>query len=132
MKRVQGSIRREPSCRLNFAGLRRFPRKELSVDVLVQDADGWEIPLETLDFSPTGMFIRSNFLFEVGTCHNLIFRCPDGEEIFSVRAQVTRVETQLGELETEGEGEFVPGMAYEFLETAPQKKQRLLGLASRV
>ncbi len=127
----QGSIRRNPTCRLHFAGLRRFPRKDFVAEVLVQDHEGWEVPVESLDFSPSGMFLRSNFLFEVGEVHNLIFRCPEGEEIFSVRAQVVRVENQPPATE-EGGVEFIPGMAYEFLTHEATKKQRLMGLAARV
>ncbi len=132
MKGMQGRIRRRPTSNLNFAGVRRFPRKDLSVEVLVQDTEGWEIPLESLDFSPAGMFVRSNFLFEVGTIHNLIFRSPDGEELFSVRAQVVRVENEIADDATsDGEG-YAPGMAYEFIETASDQKERLQGLAARV
>ena len=129
MKGMQGSIRRHPTCRLHFAGLRRFPRREFISEVLVQDADGWEVPVESLDFSPAGMFLRSDFLFEVGEEHNLIFRCPRGEEIFSVRARVVRVEGQPPA--EDPQGEFVPGMAYEFL-PSEAKQERLLGLATRV
>ena len=132
MKGMQGRIRRQPTSNLNFAGVRRFPRKDLSIEVLVQDTEGWEIPLESLDFSPAGMFVRSNFLFEVGTIHNLIFRSPDGEELFSVRAQVVRVENEIADDATsDGEG-YAPGMAYEFIETASDQKERLQGLAARV
>lgn len=132
MKGMQGSIRRQPSSRLSFAGLRRHPRADLSVEVLVQDDDGWEVPLESFDFSPAGMFVRSNFLFEVGSTHNLIFRSPDGEELFGVRGQVVRVEKEVpagGEGDAQG---FVPGMAYEFLNMATEKQQRLRGLAARI
>ncbi len=123
MKGMQGSIRRRPTSKLTFAGLRQFPRKELSVEVLVQDSEGWEVPLDSFDFSPAGMFVRSHFLFEVGGIHNLIFRSPDGEDLFSVRAQVVRVEK---------EEDCVPGMAYEFFEMSCEKRQRLQGLAERV
>ena len=122
MKRaMQGSIRRHPTTRLTFAGLRRFPRRELALDVLIQDEDGWEVPVESLDFSPSGMFVESGFLFEVGTVHNLIFRCPQGDQIFSVRAEVVRVEGSGGD-----ERNAVSGMAYEFLEMGPTKQRRLV------
>ncbi len=132
MKGMQGRIRRKPSSRLSFAGLRRYPRKDFSVQVLIQDADGWEVPVDSLDFSPAGMFLRSDFLFEVGEIHNLIFRCPDGKQIFSVRAQVVRVETQPLDTAVESPSDFVPGMAYDFIEMAPEKREQLFGLASRV
>lgn len=116
MKR-QGSIRRQPTSKLSFAGLRRFPRKDLAMTVLLQDEEGWEIPVESVDFSPSGMFIGSHFLFEKGTIHNLIFRSPGGDQLFSIRAKVVRVES--------GAEDGLSGMAYEFLEMA-SKKQRCL------
>lgn len=131
MKRMQGSIRRQPSCRLSFAGLRRFPRRELSLDVIIQDQEGWEIPMESLDFSPGGIFVRSNFLFEEGSVHNLIFRCPKGSELFSLRAQIVRVEAEPFAEGAAQATNFVPGMAYEFLEVEPAQEKRLFGLAAR-
>lgn len=128
MKGMQGSIRRQPSSSLNFAGVRRYPRTELNVEVLIQDDDGWEFPVESLDFSPTGMFVRTNFLFEVGTIHNLIFRSPDGDALFSIRGQVVRVENDAAD----DDEAFVPGMAYEFMELTADHRQRLKGLAARV
>lgn len=132
MKRMQGSIRRQPSCRLSFAGLRRYPRRDLSVEIIIQDQDGWEIPLESVDFSPGGLFVRSNILFEDGTVHNLIFRSPDGSELFALRGQVVRVEDQpLAEGSAQAE-DFIPGMAYEFLEVPPAQERRLFGLVAGV
>lgn len=131
MNRQQGQIRRQPTMELNFAGVRRFPRKRLSVEVLIQDADGWELPVESVDFSPVGMFVTSHFLFEVGTVHNLIFKSPDGTELFAVRARVTRVENNSsGDEETDAQ--VVPGMAYEFIDMTRKRKQRLRTLAARV
>lgn len=131
MKGMQGSIRRQPASSMGFAGVRRFPRKRLSVEVLIQDADGWEIPVESVDFSPVGMFVSSNFLFEVGTVHNLIFRSPDGEELFSVRAQVVRVESESPNGEDDSD-QFVPGMAYEFVDITDDERKRLGKVAARV
>lgn len=119
--KTQGRIRRQPTTRLTFAGVRRFPRRELSMSVLLQDEDGWEVPVESVDFSPSGMFVSSGFLFEAGTVHNLIFRSPCGEQIFSVRARVVRVEGR-----EEGE---VSGMAYEFVEMGPTRQRRLVEMA---
>lgn len=132
MKGMQGSIRRQPKSDLTFAGLRRYPRKEFAVEVLVQDPQGWEIPLETFDFSPAGMFVRSNFLFEVGTVHNLIFRSPEGDDLFSIRSEVVRVEKDDAEPAANDAESFVAGMAYEFIEMEPEQRQRLCGLAERV
>ena len=126
MKRgMQGSIRRQPTTRLTFAGLRRFPRRELALEVLIQDEEGWEVPVESLDFSPSGMFVESGFLFEVGTIHNLIFRCPQGDQIFSVRAEVVRVQGARQE-----EKDIAAGMAYEFLEMGTTKQRRLVELSA--
>ena len=130
MKGMQGSIRRRPKSHLTFAGLRRHQRRDFCVEVLVQDAQGWELPLESFDFSPAGMFVRSNYLFEVGTIHNLIFRSPDGEELFSVHGQVIRVEKD-DSRQAEG-GAVVPGMAYEFIEMSAHKRHRLAEFAQRV
>lgn len=124
-KGMQGSIRRHPTTRLTFAGLRRFPRREMALEVLIQDQDGWEVPVESLDFSPSGMFVESAFLFEVGAVHNLIFRCPQGDQIFSVRAAVVRVEGNGAQ-----EEDSIPGMAYEFLEMGPMKQRRLVELSA--
>ncbi len=132
MKGMQGSIRRRPTSRMSFAGLRRYPRRQMSVEVLVQDQEGWEVPLESLDFSPAGMFVRSSFLFEVGTVHNLIFRSPRGDELFAVRAQVTRVESDLPGADEVVDDSFVPGMAYEFIDLEEAKQERLCGLVAQV
>lgn len=132
MNRMQGSIRRKPSFNLNFAGLRRFPRSTFQVEVLVQDRNGWEIPLESVDFSAAGMFVESHFLFDVGTVHNLIFRTPDGTQLFSVRAQVVRVESDEPPEKDDKTADVRPGMAYEFIETNAETCERLQELAARV
>ncbi|RAL23593.1 hypothetical protein DL240_05385 [Lujinxingia litoralis] len=130
MNRISGSIRRQPSFRPSFAGVRRHPRCELRTQVFVQDAEGWEIPLESIDFCPTGMFVRSNFLFEPGQVHTLVFRSPAGESMYAVRARVVRAETG-AEYGDRLPADFVPGMAYEFVDVAPRVRQRLFGLASQ-
>lgn len=132
MEGMQGSIRRNPASGINFAGVRRFPRTRLSVEVLVQDADGWEIPVESIDFSPVGMFVESEFLFEIGAVHNLIFQSPEGDELFSMRAQVVRVENEVGADTEEDDREIVPGMAYEFVGMDSEAKERLERLAARI
>lgn len=108
-------IRRAPAVRPMFAGLRKAMRKQMELEILIQDAEGWEIPLESLDVSPGGMFVRSNFLFEVGEVHDLIFRPAGGEGFFRVHARVVRVE-QGGGYGQAASADFTPGMAYEFLE----------------
>jgi len=129
MNRISGTIRREPSFRPSFAGVRRHPRCDLQTRVYVQDAEGWEIPLESLDFCPTGMFVRSNFLFEAGQVHTLIFESPGRETTYAVRARVVRAETG-AEFGDRLPADFVPGMAYEFVDVAPRVRQGLFGLAA--
>lgn len=113
------SIRRAPQAQPSFAGMRRYNRCEMTLEVVIQDSDGWEIPLESVDISPTGIFVRSNFLFEVGEEHVLIFEVQ-GKGIFRLHGRVARVEEPLG-----GAG-FAPaergsaGMGYEFIETGEE------------
>ena len=84
-------IRRSPQTKPSFAGLRRYNRRTLETHVVIQDADGWEIPLESVDVSPTGIFVRSDFLFDVGDEHTLIFELED-RGLFRLQARVARVE----------------------------------------
>jgi len=107
-------IRRSPDRQPSFSGIRRYSRRNLDVDVFVQDADGWEIPLEAVDISPVGIFVESDLLFDVGDEHTLIFRSPDEEFLFRIPARVVRVAD--GEA-TEDDEQSPPGMAYEFLGT---------------
>jgi c-di-GMP-binding flagellar brake protein YcgR len=88
------------------------------MDVVLQDAGGWEIPVESVDVSPTGMFVRSDFLFKPGAKHVLIFRAPDGQFLFRLRARVVRVASD----------ETPPGMAYEFLGVDAETERRLRAL----
>ncbi len=103
-----------------FGGFRRFRRRELEMDVVLQDAGGWEIPVESVDVSPGGMFVRSEFLFEPGARHVLIFRAPNGQFLFRLRARVVRVEDE----------DEPPGMAYEFIGVEPETERRLRALAA--
>ncbi|MBA2663477.1 MAG: PilZ domain-containing protein [Bradymonadaceae bacterium] len=124
-------IRRAPIVRPSFAGLRKHARKPLALQILIQDADGWEIPLDSIDLSPAGMFVRSNFLFETGDVHTLIFKSPEGDCLFRIRARVVRVEhgPTLGQY---APSDFMPGMAYEFVELGSEMSDQLQGLVAGV
>jgi hypothetical protein len=122
-------IRRQPSLRPSFAGLRKDVRRPLTLDVIVQDEDGWEIPLESIDLSTRGMFVRSNFLFEAGDVHVLIFKSPAGDHLFRVRARVVRTETGR-DYGDRIPADFVPGMAYEFISIEPAMRERLLEMVA--
>jgi hypothetical protein len=108
-------IRRTPQNKPAFAGLRRYNRREIATHVVVQDGDGWEIPLDSIDISPTGIFVRSDFLFEIGEEHTLIFQI-EGRGIFRMLARVARVERP-DEDDAFAGAEMRPGMGYEFVET---------------
>lgn len=110
-------IRRSPSRRPEFGGLRRYNRRALGSRVVVQDADGWEFPFEGVDVSPTGLFVRSKFLFDAGDEHTLIFDV-DGQQAFRLRAKVARVETG----DAPGGRS---GMGYEFVDIDEEAWQKL-------
>lgn len=131
-------IRRTPQAQPTFNGIRRYNRCEMTVDVVVQDKDGWEIPLESVDISPTGIFVRSNFLFEVGEEHTLIFEVQ-GKGLFRIQGRVARVEepdAQAGYAELGGLGAMNAGvgagMGYEFIETHEQTWQDLCAVVAGV
>ncbi|MFP4597351.1 MAG: PilZ domain-containing protein [Persicimonas sp.] len=123
-------IRRSPQTRPSFAGLRRYNRRQLSLDVVVQDSEGWEIPLESFDISPTGIFVRSDFLFDVGEVHTLIFQV-EGRGMFRVNARVARVEAP-DEDDTFAATDVRPGMGYEFVETKEDTWEQLCAVAAGV
>lgn len=129
-------IRRAPQAKPTFNGIRRYNRCQMTLDVVVQDQDGWEIPLESVDISPTGIFVRSNFLFEVGEEHTLIFEVQ-GRGIFRINGRVARVEepdeqaasASLGGLGTMSSG-ISAGMGYEFIETHEKTWQDLCAVVA--
>ncbi len=126
--RPYSNIRRTPQPKPTFAGLRRYNRRTLATEVVVQDQEGWEIPLESVDISPTGIFVRSNFLFDVGEEHVLIFQV-EGKGMFRVRARVARVEEPDDEQGFAG-AEIRPGMGYEFVDTEEDTWQDLCALVA--
>jgi hypothetical protein len=123
-------IRRSPQTRPTFAGLRRYNRRTLATHVVVQDAEGWEIPLESIDISPTGIFVTSDFLFEVGDEHTLIFEL-EGRGMFRVRARVARVEEPADD-QLVASAETRPGMGYEFVDTEEDAWQEICAVVAGV
>jgi len=121
-------VRRSPDQGSSFSGIRRYSRRSVDLEVHIQDAEGWEVPLRAVDISPVGLFVESNFLFDVGDEHTLIFESPDEELMFRIRGRVTRVATGEG---PDGEsGDAVPGMAYEFVGTDAETWTRLCSLVA--
>ncbi len=116
----KSSIRRAPVAQPSFTGFRRYGRADVDAEIIVQDHDGWEIPLDCVNLSPTGMFVASQFLFDIGDEHTLIFRTPADAQWVRIQARVVRVEE--GEVANE---ETPPGMAYEFTQTDEETWERL-------
>ncbi len=129
MKAMQGKIRRRPNAHLGFAGLRAHRRRPMDAEVLIQDAQGWEMPVESVDFSAGGVFVRTPFLLEEGTVQTLIFGSPDGDDQLAVRAEVVRVEDDREALDSARD--YTPGMAFRFLSVVPRKQDRLREFALR-
>lgn len=125
MRKSKPEFRRTNEPRPSFAGIRRYNRRSIDVEVLVQDDNGWEMPLEGVNLSPVGMFVRSPFLFDVGDCHTLIFRSPEGKDLFRIRGRVVRVQA-----DEEG-AEGMPGMGYEFVDPDRDTWTKLCALVSR-
>lgn len=123
----ESTIRRSPRSQPTFNGFRRYGRAELGEQIIVQDDDGWELPLQAANLSPTGMFVESQLLFDVGDEHVLIFRSPMQERWFRVRARVVRVDEGDDE---EALDEPSPGMAYEFLNTDEDTWESLCSLVA--
>lgn len=113
----ESTIRRSPTARPNFAGFRRYVRQDVHCEVVVQDDEGWEIPFDSVNLSPTGMFVESEYLFEVGDQHVLIFRSPENDAWFRVEARVVRTEQGDPDVRVDPPEEIKPGMAYEFVGT---------------
>lgn len=120
------TIRRSPKARPNFNGFRRYGRADLEAQIIVQDDDGWELPLQCVNLSPTGMFVESQYLFDIGQEHVLIFRSPDRDRLFRVRARVVRVDAG----EEDEIDELAAGMAYEFVNTDESTWEQLCALVS--
>lgn len=121
-------IRRSPSPKPTFAGLRRYNRRDLDFGVYLQDEDGWEIPVDGVNISPTGVFVSSNYLFEIGDEHTLIIELPDGD-MFRLKARVARVEAPLDD-EYDQDAPQASGMGYEFVETAERDWSQLCSIVA--
>jgi len=102
-----------------FAGLRQYDRKDASIEVLVVDEDGWIIPFETVNISQSGVFVRTDLLFELGLQHTLVFR-QGGEEV-RLAARIVRIEDG-----KDGDA----GMAYAFERTDQSTFQGLSDLVA--
>ena len=126
----QSAIRRTPQARPSFAGFRRYGRRDVRCDVYVQDDEGWEIPLESVNVSPTGMFVESSLLFEAGESHTLIFRSPRDASWYRISARVVRVDEGEGDEPVQPPEDRRPGMAYEFLGTDERTWNHLCALVA--
>jgi Tfp pilus assembly protein PilZ len=109
-----------------FAGLRHYDRKDVEIGVTVVDDDGFAIPFETVNISESGLFIGSQYLYDIGTEHTLVLEVV-GAGAIEVRARVVRVE---GGNEPGGVG--VSGMAYKFIETDTRTHDGLAQLVASV
>lgn len=109
------------------AGIRRFNRVDLDIDVILQDDEGWEYPVEAVDISPTGVYVASDFLFDEGTEHDIMFRAPSGEVLFRLAGRVVRVVegADEGRASDETAHDNPPGMAYEFHRASAETRRRL-------
>ena len=124
-------IRRSPRTRPVFAGFRRYSRQDLRTEVVIQDNEGWEVPLESVNLSPTGMFIESQYLFEIGDRHVLIFQSPETAEWLRIEARVVRVDSGDSDVRVEPPEPCNPGMAYEFEATDDRTWSELCALLAR-
>ncbi len=107
------------------AGIRRFNRVDLDIEVILQDDEGWEYPVEAVDISPTGVYIASDFLFDEGTEHDIMFRAPNGEILFRLAGRVVRVVEGAKDEGAETANDNPPGMAYEFHRASAEARRRL-------
>jgi len=126
---VDSMIRRSPKPKPTFGGFRKNGRHDLRTEVVVQDAEGWEIPLDTVNLSSTGMFVESDFLFEIGDRHVLIFRSPDNGAWLRVDAKVIRVDSGDVDLRVDPPESMPAGMAYEFEALDATTQEELCRLA---
>jgi hypothetical protein len=108
------------------AGIRRYNRVDVEVEVILQDQDGWEYPTEAVDLSPSGIFVASEFLFDEGTEHDIIFRDPSGDTLFRLAGRVVRVaDGDSSGAGPDGADSSPPGMAYEFHRASAETRRRL-------
>jgi len=110
MIKANRSIRRRPVVRPMFAGLRHYDRKPARLHVTVIDEDGWELPFDSINISESGVFVESQFLYDIGTTHELILRSSDGTHKVHLKGRIVRVESVPA-------GMGASGMAYQFMHT---------------
>lgn len=132
------SVRRPGGIQPSFAGVRRFPRKAMEITVIVEDAEGWQIPMTTVDLSVGGVFLQSSAFLELGDVRTLWFRCPVSQELLPVRARVVRLQDGRVEEDIFDERPAHPlqqdpeitGMAFEFMEMSAETRDMLESLVS--
>ena len=119
----RGMIRRHPHIKPMFAGLRHHDRKKANLHVTIIDEDGWAIPFESADISPSGVFIASDYLYEAGRVHDLLVRDQHGHTT-RIKGQIVRVEGGAPSSASRA------GMAYKFLSTDQRTFQSLSQLVA--
>ncbi len=94
---------------------RRFSRYPIRVEFRIHEEQAptkGKLLFDSLDLSAGGAFLRSDFLFEIGTEIEVSFKLPNQDEAVNTKAKVTWV--------TRGStGRSDPGMGVEFLELSP-------------
>lgn len=124
-------IRRSPQPASQFSGFRRHTRRALETHLILQDESGWEIPLDAVDLSATGMYVASPALFEVGSEHVLHFK-DEGGKTFRVKARVVRVSDETSDVRIQPNEPALPGMGYEFVDVDNQTWEALCESVSAV
>lgn len=125
---VNSLIRRRPRTSAPFSGFRRYSRRNIVLQVIVRDGEGLEVPLESSNLSQTGMFLKSNILFDIGQLHTLEFTDGAGRQL-NVKAKVVRT----AGLDTGRRPSSEPqdaGMGYEFLDTDERSRTIIQSLVS--
>ena len=113
---TRSPIRRRPHVKPMFAGLRHYDRKDAQLHVTVVDKEGWAVPFESVNISQSGIFIASDYLYDIGSVHTLVLQ--NGEERVELQGQVVRVERRPLQ-------DDPAGMAYKFLEVDAQTFEHL-------
>ena len=93
---------------------RRFSRYPIRVEFRIQQEQALtkgKLLFDSLNLSEGGAFLRSDYLFEIGTNIEVSFKLPNRDELVNAKAKVTWV--------TRGStGHGDPGMGVEFTDLA--------------